>query len=105
MIHVIAVIKAKTGRRDSVLAAFEDNIPAVHAEQGCIEYRPVVDAIDAGPMQTQIGTDAFMVIEKWQTMADLAAHAKSAHMAAYAAKVKDKIADRAVHVLSDVEGS
>lgn len=105
MIHVIAVIKAKTGQRDSVLAAFKDNMPAVHAEQGCIEYRPVVDASDGGPMQTEIGADAFMVIEKWETMADLAAHAKSAHMAAYAAKVKAQIADRAVHVLSDVPGS
>ena len=42
-----------------------------------------------------------MVIEKWETMDDLAAHAKSAHMAAYAATVKAMIADRSVHVLND----
>ena len=101
MIHVVAVIKAKPGQRDAILSAFKDNVPAVHAEQGCIEYRPVIDAENAGPIQTEIGTDSFMVIEKWETMDDLAAHAKSAHMAAYAATVKAMIADRSVHVLND----
>lgn len=101
MIHVVAVIKAKPGQRDAILSAFKDNVPAVHAEQGCIEYRPVIDADNAGPIQTEIGTDSFMVIEKWETMDDLVAHAKSAHMAAYAATVKAMIADRSVHVLND----
>lgn len=101
MIHVVAVIKAKPGQRDAILAAFKDNVPAVHAEQGCIEYRPVVDADNAGPIQTEIGADSFMVIEKWETMDDLAAHAGSSHMAAYAQKVKAMIADRSVHVLAD----
>ena len=101
MIHVVAVIKAKPGQRDAILSAFKDNVPAVHAEQGCIEYRPVIDAENAGPIQTEIGTDSFMVIEKWETMDDLVAHAKSAHMAAYAATVKAMIADRSVHVLND----
>jgi quinol monooxygenase YgiN len=101
MIHVVAIITAKPGQRDNILAAFKDNMPAVHAEQGCIEYRPVVDADNAGPIQTDIGADTFMVIEKWETMDDLAAHAKSAHMAAYAEKVGAHIAERAVHVLTD----
>ena len=103
MIHVIAVITTKPGQRASVLTAFNANVPAVHAEQGCIEYRPVIDAEGAGLIQTEMGADTFMVIEKWETMDDLAAHAKSAHMAAYASKVKDAIAERAVHVLEDVE--
>ncbi len=103
MIHVIAVIKAKPGQRDGILTAFKRNMPAVHAEQGCVEYRPVIDADNAGPIQTEIGPDSFMVIEKWETMDDLSAHAKSAHMAAYASSVKSLIAERAVHVLSDTE--
>lgn len=105
MIHVVAVIKGKPGQRDKMLSAFRDNMPAVHAEQGCVEYRPVIDVENVGPIQTEIGADAFMVIEKWETMDDLMAHAKSDHMAAYAAKVKPLIADRAVHVLTDIEGS
>lgn len=103
MIHVVAIIKAKPGQRNSILKAFKDNMPAVHAEKGCVEYQPVVDADNAGAIQTEIGADAFMVIEKWETMDDLAAHAKSAHMAAYAEKVKPLIADRSIHVLSNVD--
>ena len=60
MIHVVAVIKAKPGQRDAILSAFKDNVPAVHAEQGCIEYRPVIDADNAGSIQTEIGTDSFL---------------------------------------------
>ena len=101
MVHVIARITAVPGKRADVLAAFKDNMPAVHAEKGCVEYQPVIDAADGGAIQTEIGPDTFIVVEKWETMDDLRAHAKSAHMAAYAEKVKSMIADRAVHVLSN----
>lgn len=100
MIHVIAIITAKPGQRDSILAAFRANMPAVHAEKGCIEYAPVVDTPGMGKMQTPIGADAFMVVEKWATAADLAAHAASPHMAAYGAKTKDLVAARVIHILS-----
>ncbi len=98
MIHVIAVITAKPGKRAEVLEAFRDNMPAVHAEEGCIEYQPVVDA-DFGGFATPVGADTFVVVEKWSNAETLRAHAASAHMASYAAKVKDWIAERAVHVL------
>ncbi len=100
MIHVIAIITAKPGQRDSILAAFRANMPAVHAEKGCIEYAPVVDTPGMGKMQTPIGADAFMVVEKWATAADLAAHAASPHMTAYGAKTKDLVAARVIHILS-----
>ena len=35
MVHVLAVITAKPGRRDDILAAFRANVPAVHAEDPC----------------------------------------------------------------------
>ena len=100
MIHVVAIITAKPGKRDEVLAAFRANMPAVHAEAGCIEYGPAIDAEGAGAMQTKFGPDTFVVIEKWESAEALKAHAASAHMAAYAAKVKEMIASRAVHVLA-----
>ena len=100
MIHVVAVVTAKPGQRDAILEAFRANVPAVHAEQGCIEYGPVIDAPGIGASQAKIGDDTFMVIEKWESADALAAHAKSPHMAAYAAKVKDYIATRAVHILT-----
>ena len=36
MIHVLAMITAKPGKRDAILEAFRANMPAVHAEKGCI---------------------------------------------------------------------
>jgi len=100
MIHVIAIITAKPGQRAAVLTAFHANMPAVHAEEGCIEYGPVVDTPDMGPIQTKLGEDTFVVVEKWESAAALKAHAASAHMAAYGAKTKDLIASRVIHVLS-----
>ena len=99
-VHVIAVIQAKPGRRAEVLEAFNANVPAVHAEDGCIEYGAAVDA-EAGAIQTKYGEDTFVVIEKWASLEALRAHGASAHMAAYAAKVKDLLASRTIHVLTD----
>ena len=100
MIHVIAIITAKPGQRDAILEAFRANMPAVHAEAGCIEYGPAVDAEGAGSIQTKFGSDTFMVIEKWESLEHLKAHGASAHMAAYAAKTREMIASRVIHVLS-----
>ncbi|HZB93002.1 MAG TPA: putative quinol monooxygenase [Stellaceae bacterium] len=99
MIHVIAIITAKPGQREAILAAFRANMPAVHAEKGCIEYGPAVDAEGFGGFQTRFGADAFVVVEKWESADALKAHAASPHMAAYAAKTKDLIASRIIHVL------
>jgi quinol monooxygenase YgiN len=75
-------------------------MPAVHAEEGCIEYGPAVDAEGMGAIQTAFGPDTFVVIEKWANADALKAHAKAPHMAAYAARTKDMIANRIIHVLS-----
>ena len=101
MIHVLAIITAKPGKRADVLAAFRANMPAVHAEKGCIEYGPAVDAEGFGKFATAFGPDTFVVIEKWATPEDLKAHAAAPHMAAYGAKVKDWLANRVIHVLSN----
>ncbi|MFY0613511.1 MAG: antibiotic biosynthesis monooxygenase [Hyphomicrobiaceae bacterium] len=101
MIHVVAMITTKPGKREEVLTAFRANMPAVHAEKGCVEYAPTIDAADMGPIQTALGPDSFVVIEKWETKDDLKAHAAAPHMAAYAAKVKDLLASRVIHVLTD----
>jgi quinol monooxygenase YgiN len=101
MIHVLAFITTKPGMRAQVLEAFHANMPAVHAEKGCVEYQPVVDVENFGAIQTTLGPDTFVVIEKWQTADDLKAHGAAPHMAAYAAKVRDMIASRTIHVLTN----
>ena len=100
MIHVIAMITAKPGLREAVLEAFRANMPAVHAEAGCIEYGPAIDTEGAGGIQTPLGPDSFIVVEKWESLEALKAHAAAPHMAAYAARTREMIASRAVHVLS-----
>ena len=99
-VHVVAIITAKPGLRDALLQAFRANVPAVLAEQGCIEYQATIDADGVGAIQTEFGDDTFVVVEKWESLDSLKAHAAAPHMAAYAAKSKDMIADRVIHVLS-----
>ena len=100
MIHVVAIITAKPGKREEILEAFRANMPAVHAEAGCIEYGPAIDAEGVGSFQTKFGPDTFLVLEKWESVDHLNAHAASPHMKAYGAKTKDLIASRVIHVLS-----
>jgi quinol monooxygenase YgiN len=100
MIQGIVVITAKPGQRAAILEAFKDNVPAVHAEQGCIEYTAFVDVHGYGPPQKPHGDDTFVIVEKWESIAALKAHAAAPHMAAYGAKVKDMIATRTIHLLS-----
>ena len=100
MIHVLAVITAKPGMRDTILTHFRANVPAVKAEQGCIEYGAAIDADNAPAIQTPWGADTFVVIEKWESMDALKAHSTAPHMAAYAAKTKEFIASRVIHLLS-----
>ena len=100
MIHVLALITTQPGQRDAVLDAFRANMPAVHAEDGCIEYGPAIDTEGAGAMQTPLGPDTFAVVEKWASMDALRAHAAAPHMPAYGAKLKPMLASRVIHVLS-----
>ena len=97
MIHVLAIITTKPGKRDEVLAAFRANMPAVHAEAGCIEYGPVIDAEGGG---AKFGPDTFVVVEKWETVAALKAHGAAPHMQAYRARVKDYVRGMELRVLS-----
>ncbi len=90
-VHVLAIITAKTAMRDKLLEVFRANVPTVHAEAGCIEYGATIDAEGVGDLQTKFGEDTFVVIEKWQSLDALKAHAAAPHMAAYAAKTKDML--------------
>lgn len=100
MIHVVAVITAKPGQREAMLALFRANVPAVRAEDGCIEYGAAVDAQGVGAFQAGVGPDTFVVIEKWASVEALHAHAGAPHMRAYGAATKDMLASRAIHVLA-----
>lgn len=101
-VHVVAIVTAKPGQRENLLKFFQANVPAVLAEDGCLGYEATIDAENAGPAQAPFGADSFVVVERWADMAQLAAHAASDHMKAYAAATRDMIADRKIHILSPV---
>jgi quinol monooxygenase YgiN len=102
MIHVLAIITAKPGMRDQILAVQRDNVAAVLAEEGCIAYEAVVDVAEGAPGFARFGDDTFVVVEKWASMDALRAHGAAPHMKAYAAKVKEWTATRAIHICEGV---
>jgi quinol monooxygenase YgiN len=99
MIQVVAVLTTKPGKRDEMLAAYRDNVAAVRAEDGCVSYEAVIDVKEEAPWFKKFGPDTIVVIEKWASLDALKAHAVAPHMKAYAAKTRDWVADRAIHVL------
>jgi quinol monooxygenase YgiN len=103
MIRVVAIIAAKPGRRDELIAAFRANAPTVRAEKGCVEYAGHVDAAGIGPFQAKFGADTFAVLEIWESPEALAAHIAAPHMKAYGEKTKDLIVSRAIHALSAID--
>jgi quinol monooxygenase YgiN len=100
MIRLVVFVTAKPGKREELLAALRANLPAVRAEQGCIEYGPFVDVENYGAPQTPIGADSLVILETWESPAALKAHMAAPHMAAYAAKTRDLVASRALHILT-----
>jgi len=96
MIHVVAIITAKPGMRAHLLEVFKEVIPTVRAEQGCIEYNVAVDIDGADPA---FGPETYLVIERWQSLPALKAHAVAPHMVGFGERARDMIAARAVHVL------
>ena len=100
MIHVVAIITIKPGRRADVLNHFRAIVPAVLAETGCIEYGATIDEPNGGGIQTKLGPDTFVVIQKWESIEAFKAHGSASHSLAYDAKVRDVITGRDIHVLS-----
>ena len=99
MICVIATIKAKAGQRNALLACIEDNLSNVHAEIGCLEYQPMVDTESSLGAQ-QLDGNIVTMVEKWETMSNLNAHAVAPHMLEYREKVKDIVESVSLKVLT-----
>lgn len=100
MISVIASVQVKPGHRAKLLEVFKANVPAVLAEQGCIEYFPAVDVVTDLPPQV-LDEDTVTIIEKWESLDALLAHLKAPHMLAYKEKVKDIVANVSLKVLEE----
>jgi len=99
MIHVIATIGLRPGRRDAFLAEFHRLVPLVLAEVGCLDYGPTVDVPTGLSAQGPAREDVVTVVEKWSTLDHLRRHLAAPHMEAYRAKVADFVVGTTLLVL------
>ncbi len=100
MIHVIATIQVKPGKRDAFLVEFHRIVPLVHAEAGCIEYGPTVDVASGMSVQGPVRDDVAVIIEKWESLDALKAHTQAPHMADYRVRVKDLVEGVTLQILA-----
>ena len=99
MVYVIATLELAPGKRAAFLAEFAKVVPLVHAEQGCVEYLPVVDADTDIASQHRMGPDSVTIVEKWTSVDALRAHDTSAHMQAYRTRVKEYLRGREIRIM------
>jgi len=105
VVYVIATLELAPGKRSAFLAEFAKVVPLVHAEQGCIEYLPVVDADTNIASQHRMGADSLTIVERWSSVDALRAHDTSAHMLAYRARVKDYVRGKEIRIMKSAPES
>jgi quinol monooxygenase YgiN len=103
MIIVIATIDLEDSSRLAFLGAFQQLVPEVVEEDGCLEYRPTIDVETNIPAQGGTRLNTVTVVEKWESLEALEAHLVAPHMVAYRAKVKELVKSVSIQVLEPVE--
>lgn len=98
MIDVIASIRIKDGHADEFIERFKDNVPAVLAEEGCIDYYPTVDA-DSGMAVQEKDAQVVTIVEKWESLEALQAHSKAPHMVRFRESAKSIVEGMTLKVL------
>jgi quinol monooxygenase YgiN len=98
MIYVVATIELVEGMRESFLAEQRHLLPLVRAEEGCIEYVPSVDLPLTDPPKSPPRANVIVMQEKWETLANLQAHAVAPHMKEFRTKTKQMVVSTKVEV-------
>ena len=98
MITVIATVHCKPGDRENFLREFHAIVPEVRQEDGCIEYRPTIDAV-TGLGNQHTDENRITIVEKWESLPALKAHLVAPHMETYRPKVKDFISSAELRIL------
>mgnify|MGYP002626535853 CR=1 FL=1 len=91
MIHVIASIEVVPGKREEFIAAFKKVVPAVKAEEGCLDYGPTVDVPTDIPAQGGARDNVVTIVERWENLEALQQHLVAPHMTEYRKTVKDLV--------------
>jgi quinol monooxygenase YgiN len=68
-VHLVAILKAKSGKAEELRRQLDEIIPDVRKEPGCLAYNLHVDQSDAS---------VFVMIEAWESAAALDAHGSAA---------------------------
>lgn len=100
MIHVIASIQVKPGKRDELIELFKSNLPNVREEKGCIRYLPAIDIATGLPPQA-LDENAVTVLETWETVDALKNHLATPHMQTFMEKEKSLIEGSTIKVLQE----
>ncbi len=100
MVYVVATIRTAEGKRDEFIEKFKANVPNVLAEQGCLSYSPTVDAESGFPIQEK-APDTVTVVEQWETMEALQAHARAPHTGEFRKATKGLSLGVTLKVLQD----
>ena len=101
MIHVLASIRVKEGRRAEFIEIFKANVAKVLEEKGCLGYVPTVDFPTGIPAQALDG-NVITIIEKWESPEALDDHLAAPHMAIYRERVKSMVEEQSLKILRDV---
>ena len=91
MIYVVATITIKPEKREETLAAARINIAATQKEKGCIAY-------DMHESVTTPGT--YVVVERWETRADLTAHSQAEHFKVWRKAGAEGITSRKIEIIT-----
>jgi quinol monooxygenase YgiN len=100
MIAVVACIEVVPGRKDEFLREFRKLVPLVRAENGCLEYVPMLDLPTSIGGQAPVGENLVTVLEKWVNVQALEAHLMTPHMVAYGKAVKDLVQGMTLRILA-----
>lgn len=99
MVHVVATIELIPGARTRFLGEFQQIVPAVHAEDGCLEYGAAVDVPTGLAAQPPVRDHVVVVVEKWRDLPALQAHLVAPHMTVYRERVRDLVISTTLQVL------
>ncbi|MDW7711788.1 MAG: putative quinol monooxygenase [Deferrisomatales bacterium] len=102
MVHVIATVRLHPGKREAFLEVFRGVVPAVRAEEGCVEYGPTADVDPGLPGLSPPEADVVTVVEKWRDVECLSRHLRAPHVLAYRDRVKDWVAASSIRVTEPV---
>ena len=99
MIHVIATIEVHQGQRGRLLDEFQELVPLVRAERGCVDYGPTIDVVTDISAQDTPRPDVVTVVEKWDSLEALRAHLTAPHMGEFRSRVSDIVAGIRLQIL------